>query len=140
MAFTALDPRIFYNAIVTRLTSETGKSIGEAEEPTVTLDSNSRITDPYGILYPLSENPFGPLSDSSESAEWRFQVTCVGRDMDQAQWMQQKVRAALLGWTPTVSGLATHAVLLLDGSGIERDTDFNPYRFYSSDRFQTTTN
>lgn len=140
MAFTALDPRTFYDAIESRLTSETGMNIGVVEEPTVTLDSNSKLTDPYAILYPLSENPFGPLSDSSESAEWRWQVTCVGRDRIQAQWMQQKVRAALLGWTPTVSGLDTHAVLLLDGSGIERDRDFTPHRFYSTDRFQTTTN
>lgn len=136
MADTAHDPRLFYAAIVTRLGTSTGMNIGAAEEPDVTLDSNSKLTDPYGIVYPVREDFDGSLSEPHIIDVWRFQVTCVGRDMTQAQWMQQKVRAGLLGHVPTVSGLRTTAIRLLDGSGIERDTDFTPHRFYSTDRYE----
>jgi hypothetical protein len=62
-----------------------------------------------------------------------FQVTAVGGDMDEAQWMQYEVRLALLGWSPTVTGWTFGPIRLDLPSGVLRDDD-GPV-FYTTDRF-----
>jgi hypothetical protein len=52
-----------------------------------------------------------------------FQVTAVGADMEEAQWMQHKVRQALLGFTPTVTGWATGPISAEQPRGVTRDDD-----------------
>lgn len=133
MAYTSHNPRVFFDAIVTQLASSTGKNIGEAQAP-------ASVVLPYAVIYPLSdEAKDGSLSNPVEIAVWAWQVTCVGSTMDQAQWMQHKVRQALLGWTPTVAGLGTTPVDLLDGAGVTRDDSIQPPLFYSTDRFHAYT-
>lgn len=128
MVYTAHDPRLLYNAIATRLASETSRAIGDAQAPDGTL--------PYAIVYPLTDNPGeGPLSDPHQVANQVFQVTCVGANMDSAQVLQKNVRAALLGWAPTVAGFGTFPVHLLDGSGVLRDDNVQPPLFTTADRF-----
>lgn len=133
MAYTAHNPRLFFDAIVAQIATSTGKNVGEAQAPT-------NETVPYAVVYPLSdESAEGSLSNPVEIAVWAWQVTCVGSTLDQAQWMQHKVRVALLGWTPTVAGLGTTPVNLLDGAGVTRDDDIQPPLFYSTDRFLAYT-
>lgn len=129
MTYTAHDPRLLADALAARLTSETGRPIGEAEAP-------SDTTTPYAVLYMLPDGQqTGALTDRTQIVWARFQVTCVGADPDEAQWMQQKARAALLGWAPTVTGENPTAVTLDRGAGITRDDDLQPPQFYTTDRF-----
>jgi hypothetical protein len=129
VTYTAHDPRLLYDAIVSRLGTSTGRPIGDAGEP-------SDTSTPYAIVYPLIDEPHdGPLDDPTQVVDDAFQVTCVGVSRQQAQWMQKQVRDALLGWTPTVSGFGTFPVQLLSGSGTSRDTEVSPPLHFTSDRF-----
>lgn len=129
MPFTAHDPRVFYEAIITQLASSTGKNIGKAEAPTT-------LTDPYAVVYPGDEDDLDwNLADLNDLTYFNWQVTSVGSTMDQTLWMQQKVRAALLGWQPTVAGITCGAVLRDGGQGLRRDDKVQPPKFYSVDLF-----
>ena len=133
MTYTAHDPRLFYAPIVAQLAAATGKAIGEAAAP-------ADVTTPYAVVYPLPDlGGEGPLTDPHQVVVWGFQVTGVGRTMEEATWMQHKIRAALLGWAPTVAGLGTTPIHLDSGSGILRDADVAPPLFYSTDRFAVHT-
>lgn len=129
---TAFDERTFYAAIVTRLGTSTGKNIGLAEAP-------ANVTTPYSVVWPLDpdDDPdsYGDLSDAHAAQLYSWQVTSVGATTDEALWMQQKVRAALLGWSPTVSGLTCAEVERSGGQGLTRDDDLRPPVFYAIDRF-----
>lgn len=129
MTYTAHDPRLLYDALIARLIAQTLRPIGDAAEPTSTAL-------PYAIVYPLTDEPHdGPLNDPTQVTDDAFQVTAVGGSRRQAQWMQQAVREALLGWTPTVTGFGTYPVQLLTGSGLERNTAVEPPVFFTTDRF-----
>lgn len=129
MTYTAHDPRVLYDALIARLETETARPIGDAEAPADT-------TEPYAFVSPLIDEPSeGPLNDPTQVVDDAFQVTCVGESRRQAQWMQQKVRAALLGWIPTVAGVGTFPVQLLSGSGVTQDSSVEPPVFISTDRF-----
>lgn len=135
MAYTVHDPQAFFAAILTRIASSTGRTVGLAEAP----DSNPL---PYAVVYPLvDESSEGALSDPSQIVTWAWQVTCVAAGAAGAQWLQQKVRTALHGFTPTVAGLGATPIELADGSGITRDDGLsgNPTLFYSTDRFVAYT-
>jgi len=125
---TVHDPRLLYNAIVTRLVTQTSKPVGNAVRP-------DGATAPYAVVYPLPDRAtFGTLTDANQISLQLFQVTCVGDTMEEAQWMQQKTRLALLGWVPSVTGWVPNRVELDQGSGVIRDDD-GPVVFYTTDRF-----
>lgn len=129
MAYTVHDPQAFYAAIVARIGTSTGKLVDLAKAP-------GNNTYPYAVVYPLDdESSEGALSDPTQIVTWAWQVTCVSNGAAGAQWMQQKVRAALHGFTPTVAGLGTTPIELVNGSGITRDDSLSPPLFYSTDRF-----
>lgn len=132
MTYTAQNPQTFYDTVVTRLSSETGKNIGDAEAP-------SDLTLPYAVLYPLVDDDdpemHSTLSDAHEMTVFEWQVTSIGSTRKQAQWMQQKVRAALVGWEPSVSGLSFGLVEKSGGQGTRRDDGTQPAQFFSIDQF-----
>lgn len=131
MAYTVHDSQAFFATIVARLVSSTGRTIGLAEAP----ESNPL---PYAVVYPLvDESSDGALSDPTQIVVWSWQVTAVASGAAGAQWMQTKCRTALHGFTPTVAGVGTTPIELVDGSGITRDDGLsgNPTLFYSTDRF-----
>lgn len=129
MAYTVHDPQAFYAAIVTRIGTSTGKTVGLVEAPTNNVY-------PYAVVYPLvDESSEGSLANPTQVVTWAFQVTSVSNGAAGAQWMQQKVRAALHGHIPTVSGLGTTPIELVDGSAITRDDSLSPPLFYAIDRF-----
>jgi hypothetical protein len=127
MTATIHDPRPLYDAIVSRLETQTGKDIGEGVRP-------EDADPPYAVVYPLPDSSYlATLTDPHESSLQLFQVTCVGDTMDEAQWMQREAREALIGWTPTVAGWSPNRIELDLGSGVIRD-DGGPV-FYTTDRF-----
>ena len=137
MAYTAHNPTTIYADIVARLTSQTGKAVGESEAPAGAVQNAS--LEPYVIVYPQLELFEGSLSDPNIIDEFTFQLTCVGGTMAHAQWMQHSARAAVLGWAPTVAGFTPTPIRLVLGSGIARDDDVQPPVFYSTDRFECFT-
>lgn len=54
---------------------------------------------PYAIIYPIPGGAFtgGPLQGVFTDGDFRFQVTSVGIDYIQCEWMADRVRRTLLG-------------------------------------------
>jgi hypothetical protein len=125
---TAWETRPLYAAIVTRLVTQTGKEIGKAKAP---ADS----TRPYAFVSPVAGIAEGSLSDSHQIAGQLFQVTSVGGDLDEAQWMQYKVRQALMGWTPSLTG-ATR--IQMDQPDLSLGTDLEGPVAAVADRYSIT--
>lgn len=129
MTYTVHDNADLAAALITRLVSETARQVGDAEAP------DTPVT-PYCVVYPLPDLASeGPLPDPTEQVASQIQVTCVGSDRDEAQWMQSKVREALLGWTPTIPGVGTFPMDLAQGSGVTRNPEHKTL-FYTTDRFR----
>ena len=131
MTYTAHNPQTFYAAVVSRLSSQTGKNVGRAEAP-------SDVTLPYAVVYPLDEaadlDVNGTLGDPHDTTVFEWQVTSVGGTAEQAEWMQQKVRSALVGWAPTVSGVSSGKVEKSGGGGRGGTTASSRRRFPLSTR------
>jgi hypothetical protein len=97
MTDTVWETRPLTAAIVSRLQTQTGKAIGKATSP--------GGAPPYAVVYPIFGAPAEmSLNDSQMLVTPLFQVTSIGDDLDEAQWMQHKARQALLGWTPGITG------------------------------------
>jgi hypothetical protein len=125
---TTIHPtRTLYDEITTRIATQTSRPIGDAVRP-------PGANPPYSVLYPredvVSE---GSLGDPNEVRVMQFQVTCVGKTMDEAQELAFDVQAALFGWAPA----AGDPILLEFGSGVLRDDDGDTPVFYTTDRFRT---
>jgi hypothetical protein len=117
--------RTLYDEITTRIATQTGKPVGDAVRP-------PGANPPYSVLYPREDvSTEGSLGDPNEVRVMQFQVTCVGKTMDEAQHLQAAVQTALMGWAPTVGD----PILLEFPSGVFRDDD-GPV-FYTTDRFRT---
>lgn len=128
-SYTAHDPRLQINAVLVRLDSETGRPVGDAVAP----DDDTR---PYMVVYSLDDDPFEmSQADPHMVANPAFQVTSVGDNREQAQWMQKKVRDALLGWRPTITGYAAGPIEGLLAGRVFRDPDVQPPLFSAVDRF-----
>lgn len=86
------------SALVSFLAAQTGKPVGHASAPLV---NGQPAAPPYAIVYSLGGgDTWGPfLAGPDEGAQLPFQVTSVGLRADQATWMADKVRRALLART-----------------------------------------
>lgn len=107
--------------------------------PHPAVDADNRLIRPYAVVYPIGAAVFdGSLEVGDEQADaWpTYQVTSVGRDRTQAQWLQDKLRAALLGTYLTVAGRRVGPVRLDDEQPAQLDTGVTPYRTYAVDRFR----
>jgi hypothetical protein len=61
---------------------------------------------PYVVLHAGIGTPSAPqLSGERSHRELEVQVVAVGRTVDQVRWAAEQVDAALVGWTPTITGL-----------------------------------
>jgi hypothetical protein len=86
-------------ALQEMLAGATGKPCGLGTLPLV---GGKPTPVPYTVLYPLGGTIGGaPLADQAEDAVLLYQVTAVGARTDQAEWLADKVRRALLERTPT---------------------------------------
>lgn len=133
MTYTIHDPGLLYAAVVTRLASQTGKNIGRVEAP-------SDKTLPYAVVYPVDDSaPPTSLGDTQEVTVHEFQVTSVGATPQQAEWMQTKVRTALLGWVPTVTGYSFGRVDKIGGQPSQRDDGVQPAQFFATDDYTVFT-
>ncbi|WP_116211600.1 DUF3168 domain-containing protein [Streptomyces olivoreticuli] len=81
-------------AVRAMLSEAVGKSCGVGALPTV---GGTPVLLPYLVLYPLGGDFDGALlGDRSEDAHLVYQVTVVASRTDQAEWVADRVRRALL--------------------------------------------
>ncbi|MFF4507601.1 hypothetical protein [Streptomyces sp. NPDC001401] len=86
-------------ALRSMLSSATGKPCGLGKLPL--LDGKPAPL-PYLVLYPQGGPVDGaPLADRAEDAHLRYQVTVVAARTDQAEWLADRVRCAVLDRRPT---------------------------------------
>lgn len=104
-------------ALVAFLAAQTGRPVGYGSAP-VTGDGPEDV--PYAIVYPLPGGAtWGPfLTGPDEGAEVPYQVTSVGSRGDQADWMADRVRKAMVGRTAgaLTAALAVTGLTVLDRS------------------------
>ncbi|MEV0370604.1 hypothetical protein AB0I10_12345 [Streptomyces sp. NPDC050636] len=79
---------------------------------------------PYTVLYPLG-GPLGgaPLADASEDAELVYQLTSVAGRTDQAEWMADRGRRAVLERAPSGAWRYPLEIPGVDVWGRELDAD-----------------
>ncbi|WP_399932182.1 hypothetical protein [Streptomyces kanamyceticus] len=76
------------------LAAATGKPCGRGRLPLV---AGHPCPTPYSVLYPLESRYTGaPLGDKTEDAHLVYQVTVVADREDQAEWLADRVRRAVL--------------------------------------------
>ncbi|WP_033819786.1 hypothetical protein [Kitasatospora sp. MBT63] len=93
--------RVVSLAVQTALSTATGRSCGYGTAPTAS-DKPTGVTIPYCVLYPLGGTSSGPpFGDGDGDGRMLYQVTSIGTTAEQAEWMSDKVRVALLARTKT---------------------------------------
>ncbi|MEV6165683.1 hypothetical protein AB0L71_27985 [Streptomyces sp. NPDC052052] len=116
-------------ALSALLASATGLPVGRGRKPEDTIP-------PYYLLYAVPAAVSGaPFSDLNEDASFVYQVTSVsGPDpsdpdshgvADQAEWMADKARTAILGRDPG-TGLWLHQLVIPGARVIGRSLDTEP--------------
>ncbi|MEV4741584.1 hypothetical protein [Streptomyces sp. NPDC049555] len=81
-------------ALRSALAEAAGKPCGLGQLPTL---GGKPAPMPYLVLYPLGGIASGaPLTDQSEDAVLTYQVTVVAARTDQAEWLADRVRRAVL--------------------------------------------
>lgn len=110
---------------------------GDGEEPELVRTAQGLPTSPYAILYRLDDlEDGGAISDAQQWTYRQYQIQVVGGNRISAEAGQEIVRAQLMGWRPSVSGISCGPVELEDPSGVDRDDDETPPLFYSTDRYR----
>ncbi|MFF8769066.1 hypothetical protein [Kitasatospora sp. NPDC015120] len=98
--------RVVSLALRDALAAGTGRSCGYGAPP-VAADKPTGNTIPYQVLYPLGGTSSGPpFGDQAGDGRMLYQLTSVGSTAEQAEWMADKGRAAVLG-TTAKGGFAT---------------------------------
>lgn len=89
------------DALVAFLGAQTGRPVGRATAPLVDGVPADLEDGPYAIVYQLAGGEhWGPfLYGPDEAIALPYQVTSVGKRSDQADWMADKVRQAMLART-----------------------------------------
>jgi hypothetical protein len=81
-------------ALQVMIARATGRPCGLGKLP---MADGKPSTVPYTVLYPLGGQVGGaPLTDASEDAIFVYQLTSVGGRVDQAEWMADRGRRAVL--------------------------------------------
>lgn len=125
---TVHKPRLLHNDIQDRLEDQTGRPVGKGKRP----DGASA---PYAVLHQTpTRATHGALTDPNQIRRQTFQVVYVGDDIDEAQWMQEQCQAALLGWSPTVTGFSPGAIEL-DSENLFSRADFDGPTHEIADRY-----
>ncbi|WP_329492525.1 hypothetical protein OG618_37160 (plasmid) [Kitasatospora sp. NBC_01246] len=82
-------------ALAALLAAATGRPCGVGALPRT--DAGAPEALPYCVLHPLPWDVQGaPFSDRSEDASALYQAVCVAETTEQAEWLADRVRAAVL--------------------------------------------
>lgn len=128
------DVRGHYDAVYTLLAGTLPVPVGDSEQPTSV---------PHVALYSTrGGDTNGSLQEPYVDLEMPFQVTCVSRRRDQAQWLQHYVRELLLSEVLVVPGRSLLRIVLDVPSGVDRDDEIGEREgqvFFSTDVFSVVT-
>ncbi len=98
------------------------------------------VAPPFCVLYPLSGGIVdGPIDDPHGDVESVFQVTSVGVKREQAEWVADKARVAMLAARPTLTGRQVSWVDVDMLGGVQRDDDVQPAVYSVPERFRVWT-
>ncbi|TQE33066.1 hypothetical protein [Streptomyces ipomoeae] len=93
-----LERRLATTEFTTLVTASTGKPTGTGAVP---MAGGKPVEPPYTVVHALPLTLSGaPFSDLNEDAGTLYQVDCVARQHDQAEWLADKVRTGVLGRDP----------------------------------------
>lgn len=94
---------------------------------------------PYAVVYLIAGGGLGgTLGDPNADATLTYQVTCVGRSRQQAEWVGDKA-LELLSRQVLVPNRRVLNVRLHIPPGVQRDDQVSPPVFWSTPQFRITT-
>lgn len=89
---------------------------------------------PYVVVYNIPGGGMsGSLENPFEDADLVYQVTCVGKNQEQAEWLVDQVMVLVEGFE--VEGRSIALVTPDGGPGVRPDKDETPPVFFSTPRF-----
>jgi hypothetical protein len=95
---------------------------------------------PYAVLHNIGGRADGPIDDPSADALSTYQVTGVGATREQAEWVADTARQALLPPGAIESDDCTVQLVTVDRfGGCRRDDTVEPVVWMTSDRFDIQT-
>jgi hypothetical protein len=127
------DTSAHFKAVYTMLDAVMPFPVGDSEQ-LETVPSLSLYAIPGGLIE-------GTIGEPDVDVEMPFQVTCLSRRRDHAQWMQNDVRQLMLANIIAVPGRSVTRVTC-DPSGVERDDRLGEREgqvFYTTDVFNLHT-
>ena len=127
-------------AIVATLTAA-GLTVGRGEKPTAGgwQDDCTTVFTPYVIVYSLGGELDGAIDYGAEDGTIRYQLSSVGATAEQAEWVADAARLALLAATVSVSGRRLGHVDFDDLGGTVRDDRQQPPLWQVAERFAVMT-
>lgn len=127
-------------SIVAALTNA-GLTVGAGVAPTgVGGDCASGTWRPWVVVYPLRGGDLdGSIGLGQEDAAALYQLTCVGATQEQAEWVADTARTALLSASLTAPDRAVVLVTVDELGGSTRDDDAQPPVWFIADRYRLLT-
>jgi len=111
----------------------------EAAGLTVGDASGSNLAKPYLVIYGDQGTLDGPMGDRFADLNQTLTVHGVGDGPQQAQWVGDKARAALLSTPVDVTDRAVLYLTHLTTVPIQRDDSIQPPIFYTVDQYALAT-
>lgn len=125
---TAPATRLLTDALLTALRAAHPR-VGDAIAPDDT-------TYPYAVLYPAGiGSTSGPVSDANADSTPLYQITCVGKVREEAEWLSDLLRPVALG-ALTVTGWKVADPRVETSQPVRRDDSTAPPVFYAADQIR----
>jgi hypothetical protein len=108
-----------------------GLAVGDAKAPAG--------DPPYDVVYSIPAGGWtGTLAAPNDDGSLVYQVSCVGKSRQQAEWLADKAIATILGGV-AVTGRSVPFVELDLSGGVSRDDDRTPPLWVAAPRFRFAT-
>lgn len=110
---------------------------GDGDVPDEVRTNGVVTTCPYCVVYALGSSTFdGSMSDLDSDAFPTSQVTFVGVSREQADWLRDRVRSAILGTYLTIQDRLVGPVRLHTELASSKDTTVTPFVFWAADQYR----
>ncbi len=120
--------------VITALTTA-GLTVGDAVAPT-SISAGAG----YVVVYPLlGGDTDGTIGNPNDDASIVYQLTSVGADRRQCEWVADKARETILAAAPTLTNRKVTYIDVDMLGGVQRDDDVQPPTFYCPERYRIRT-
>lgn len=130
MALTVPSGRVQTAAVIATLQAA-GLTVGDG--------SGAGLSGKYAVVYADLGVPDGPMGDRFADLDQTVFVHSCGSSAEQAQWVGDKTRAALLAGALSIDGRAVLYVDHVTSQPVQRDDDISPSVFYAVDQYTVAT-